>query len=178
MPALNQSVAALRVHGDFFCPQYITHMLGCEPTYTHSKGETGRSEASGSVWIRRHSIWTLSAEDRKPADLDAQVAELLGKLTQDLSVWEALRKEHEIDLFVGFFMAESNEGITLPPETLLALGQRGIMIEFDIYDPGKELLDDDPCPYASGLTYGKCCKVRLYKTDAKNDTEVNGTVAP
>ncbi len=178
MPALNQSVAALRVHGDFFCPQYITHMLGCEPTYTHSKGETGRSKASGSTWIRRHSIWTLSAEDRKPADLDAQVTELLGKLTQDLSVWEALHKEHEIFLSVGLFMEKGNEGVSLSPVILLALGQRGIMIEFDIYDPDKELLDDDPCPCASGLTYGKCCKVRLEKADAKNDTGVTETVAP
>lgn len=153
-------------------------MLGCEPTYTHSKGQTGRSEASGSEWIRRYSIWTLSAEDRKPADLDAQVAELLGKLTPDLTVWEALRKEHEIDLFVGLFMEEGNEGFELSPATLVALGQRGIMVGFDIYGPVKELQDDDPCPCASGLTYGKCCKARLYKTDAKNDTGVTGTVAP
>ena len=178
MPVISYSIVAVIVYGDFFCPQYITHMLGCEPTYTHSKGKTGRSEASGSEWVKRNSVWRISAEEREPADLDAQVAEILGKLTHDLSMWEALHKEHEVILSVGLFMAKGNEGVSLSVETLMALGQRGIMIEFDIYGPDKELLDDDPCPCASGLTYGKCCKVRLYKTDAKNDTGATGTVAP
>ncbi len=89
----------------------------------------------GRETIAKIGSWVLSSEHRTPEDLDGQVAEILGKLTQDLDVWAQLARRFEIDVFCGLFMRESNEGMTLSAKTVLALGTRGIELGFDIYDP-------------------------------------------
>jgi hypothetical protein len=61
------------------------------------------------------------------------VFELLGQLTDDLAVWESL-SVYKPDLFCGIFMASSNDGLPLSARALLALGQRGIALDLDIYD--------------------------------------------
>ncbi len=101
--------------------------------------------------------WRLKATDCEPENLDKQVAELLGKLTQDLSIWAFLSTQFAIDLFCGLFMEESNEGVEVSAETLMALGQRGIMLGLDIYGPIREIKGDDLCPCGSGKTYDECC---------------------
>jgi hypothetical protein len=80
-------------------------------------------------------MWSLTAEPREPEDLDSQVAEIIGKLTQDIEVWTALSERFAIDLFCGLFMQESNEGLSLSPKTLMALADRNIEIGLDIYAP-------------------------------------------
>jgi hypothetical protein len=37
------------------------------------------------------------------------------------------------------FLASGNEGLTIEPETLVRVGERGLLIDFDIY--GQELPD-------------------------------------
>jgi hypothetical protein len=37
-------------------------------------------------------------------------------------------------VFCGIFMAGGNDGLSLSANALLALGQRGIELDFDIYD--------------------------------------------
>ncbi len=59
--------------------------------------------------------------------------ELLGQLTQDLSVWESLSCFRP-DLLCGIYMGSSNDGLPLSAKALLALGQRGIALDLDIYD--------------------------------------------
>jgi len=41
----------------------------------------------------------------------------------------------EVDIFCGLFMGSSNEGLSLSPRTLSALGQCGIELGLDIYGP-------------------------------------------
>lgn len=74
------------------------------------------------------------AKETQPEDLDGQVAELLGQVTSNLSVWGNLTARFRVDLFCGWFMGSTNEGVQISSETLLALGQRGIMLSFDIYE--------------------------------------------
>jgi hypothetical protein len=38
------------------------------------------------------------------------------------------------NLFVGVFLGSSNEGLTLAPETALAIGERGLSLQLDIYE--------------------------------------------
>jgi len=64
-----------------------------------------------------------------------QVKELLGKLTNDLSVWADIAQRFKIDLFVGLFMDVTNEGVLISPHTMTLLGQRGIELDLDIYAP-------------------------------------------
>lgn len=70
-----------------------------------------------------------------PENLDSQISELLNKLSSDLAVWKEIDSKFKIDLFVGLFMNESNEGLELSPASLKSLGERGILLGLDIYDP-------------------------------------------
>jgi hypothetical protein len=78
-------------------------------------------------------MWLLEASETVPADLDAQVDELLGRLTPDLGTWHELADRFSVDLFCGWFMSRLNEGLEVSPRTLLALGERRVVLGLDIY---------------------------------------------
>jgi hypothetical protein len=44
-----------------------------------------------------------------------------------------LESKYRIDLFCGLFMEGTNEGLQISPETLHALGERGISLGLDMY---------------------------------------------
>ena len=160
MAHLHLSVATLRIVSDDLVPERITKLLGCEPTDSQTKGQIIRGHKTGRERVTKIGMWRLKATDCEPEDLDKQVAELLGKLTQDLSIWASLSKQFAIDLFCGLFMEESNEGVEVSAETLMALGQRGIVLGLDIYGPIQEIKGDDLCPCGSGKAYDECCTPR------------------
>jgi Domain of unknown function (DUF4279) len=70
-----------------------------------------------------------------PEDTDGQVAEILGKLTDDLSVWLSVCQQYQVDLSCGWFMEETNEGLSISPKTMSALAARGIELDIGIYAP-------------------------------------------
>jgi hypothetical protein len=126
---------SLRVGGETLIPDEVTRLLGAQPTKSRKNGDVQYRAKDGRETIAKIGLWMLSAEHRTPEDLDGQVADTLGKLTQDLDVWAQLARRFEIDVFCGLFMRESNEGMTLSAKTVLALGARGIELGLDIYDP-------------------------------------------
>jgi hypothetical protein len=134
MATVKRSRATLRICGDALEPDVITRVLGHGPTSAQTKGESLVGKKTGQVRIARSGMWRLDAAVREPADLDAQVEEILAKLVPDLDVWKSLTSEFRADLFCGLFMDRSNEGLSLSPETLAALGCRGIELGLDIYD--------------------------------------------
>jgi len=103
--------------GDSLDPAEVTRVLGCEPSRA------------------RDGMWRLVAEDRAPEDVDAQIRELLSKLTHDLSIWQSLGSRYRVDLFCGIFLDASNEGLSISPDVARELGARGIEIGLDIYGP-------------------------------------------
>ena len=155
MAHLHHSVAALRIFGDMLNPDEISRLLGGVPTESFSKGQAKPSKTKEI--IRKSGGWILNAADQEPGNLDAQVEEIFGQLTKDLSVWAALSKEYKVDLFCGFFMSETDEGIEVSAKTLQTLGERGIKFGVCIYAPLKDMADEDPCPCESGLKYAECC---------------------
>jgi hypothetical protein len=157
MAHLNTSIVALRISGDHLVPEILTELLGCEPTDSFIKGQIIRGQKTGQEITKKTGIWILEAKDSEPGDIDKQVAELLGKLTNDLNIWESLSEQFKIDLFCGLFMEETSEGLSVSAETILALGQRRIMLELIIYAPTQDIKDDDPCPCGSGKLYVECC---------------------
>lgn len=157
MAPLHKSSATLRIMGKDLLPENVTTLLGCEPSLSWSKGQVVKLDNTGREIVRRRGYWGLDATDCDPGSLDAQVAELLGKLTQDLSVWKSLSEQYEVTLFCGLFMQISDEGLSISPETLFALGQRDVELDLCLYAPDKELSDNAPCPCGSGKTYGACC---------------------
>lgn len=137
MGVIGHSVVTLRFFGDELVPDEITALLGADPTVSYRKGEELVGSKTGILRTAKTGSWRLSAARREPEDVDAQILEVLGQLTQDLGVWESL-SHFEPDLFCGLFMGSSNDGLPLSAKALLSLGQRGIALGLDIYDVGKQ----------------------------------------
>ena len=135
MACIHESTATLRIFGDALIPAEITKTLGASPTHAQTKGDKIVGKKTGIVRTARSGMWRLEAPDREPEDLDGQIREILGQLTEDLAAWKSIASRYKMDLFCGLFMECSNEGMELSPESLLSLGSRGIMIGLDIYGP-------------------------------------------
>jgi len=133
MATLERTVATLRISGDSLDPAEITTLLGCAPTTAQTKGQLIIGKHTGAERIAKFGMWHLEASPQEPGDLDAQIAELLGRLTDDLGIWKQIASTYNSDLFCGLFMAGSNEGLSLAPASLVALGGRGIELSLDIY---------------------------------------------
>ena len=135
MPVIETSTATLRISGDSLVPAEITALLGASPTGAETKGDEIIGQRTGSRRIAKSGMWRLSVADREPEDMDRQIQELLSGLTSDLRVWEDLASRYEVDLFCGLFMGDTNDGLILSPASLLALGERRIALQLDIYAP-------------------------------------------
>ncbi|MCL9861425.1 hypothetical protein MX031_22170, partial [Ralstonia solanacearum] len=61
-------------------------------------------------------------------------------LVDNPEIWRAIAQRYTVDLFCGLFMKHGNEGFSLSPASLLALGLRHVEIGFDLYGPD----DDSP----------------------------------
>ena len=70
--------------------------------------------------------------------LMAKASHILGKLTNDLAIWRHIAARFHIDLFCGLFMDNEMEGLSISPESLTLLGERGIELGLDIYSDHAE----------------------------------------
>jgi hypothetical protein len=127
-------MVSLRIFGDALDPAELTALFGVEASLSHRKGDV-RSAREGKPKFHKTGRWSISAEVKKPEDVNAQIATLLEKLPGDLSTWQALAARFEIDLFCGLFMNAANEGLLLNVATLRALADRNIKLGLDIYGP-------------------------------------------
>jgi hypothetical protein len=141
MGEIDYSTAALRVFGDELIPDQITKLLGCVPTRSQTKGDV-RVLKSGKTIVAKYGSWVFHVVDRKPEDLDCQIEEMFGKMADDLECWRGLSAKYDVNLFCGLFMGSSNDGLSLSPKLLLLLGQRGVELQFDIYQPSENDLPE------------------------------------
>ena len=133
MATISRTVATLRISGEELVPEEISAMLGQPSDKAQKKGDEIIGRNTGTVRIAKFGMWRLAAPDAEPGDLDGQVSHILGKLTDDLSVWRQLAARFDIDLFCGLFMEKEIEGLCISPESLARLGERGIELGLDIY---------------------------------------------
>lgn len=133
MATISKTVATLRISGDELVPEEVSALLGHPPDAAQRKGEEIVSPKTGTVRIAKIGMWRLYAPDAEPGDLDGQVSHMLGKLTCDLAVWKHLAARFHMDLFCGLFMDGEMEGLSMSPESLMLLGERGIELGLDIY---------------------------------------------
>ena len=119
--------------GDELDPDEVSRLLGCEPSLAYREGDEHRFK-TGST-IRKCGMWSLNAEDREPADLDAQITEIFDRVSDDPTIWAELSAAYTIDIFCGFFMKGTDEGLDVSPATMKILGDRGIRLGFCIYAP-------------------------------------------
>lgn len=131
MADLARAVASLRVTGENLVPADVSALLGCESTKSWAKGDSLKSH--GATRTARFGLWSLEADETEPANLDAQVTVILSRLTTNQAVWVKLCAEYDVDLFCGWFMEYGNEGVSIKPETMAALGTRGILLDIDLY---------------------------------------------
>lgn len=137
MGAFDRSLTTLRFFGEDLVPEQITALLGARPTVSYHKGQELVGNRTGIVRIAKTGCWRLSAVDRKPEDLDAQIFEILGQLTQDPAVWQSLAR-YQPDVYCGVFMGSGNDATSVSAKALLAMGRRGISLGLDIYDFDEE----------------------------------------
>jgi hypothetical protein len=135
MPFLHHSCAALRITGDSLNPEAISRLLGCSPTLGHVKGQIEPSK--GKPIVRETGTWQLDAAGQQPGNLDAHVAELFGRVNNDLSAWATLSGDYKIDLFCAYFMGEADEPLQASAWTLKALGDRGIKLGLRVYSSAR-----------------------------------------
>ena len=129
----DSTVASIGFYGDDLDPSEISRALGCEPTVGVAKGGTWTTEKGVEKFARTGS-WRLVAERCPAADHDAQIGILLSKMNDDLEAWQTLAGRFRGRVFCGVFLASGNDGLTLRPETQLMIGQRGLMLDLDIYE--------------------------------------------
>ena len=100
MGTVGQSALSLRFFGDDLDPQEVSDLLGAQPTSSYRKGDVRtrtrsdgvvvRTAPDGSEGIRKYGMWNMNAAPQEPADLDGQIYEIFGQLTDDLAVWRDL----------------------------------------------------------------------------------------
>jgi hypothetical protein len=110
----------------------ITSALGCAPTFAYGKGETWLTPGGKPV-VGRTGLWSIGAQDRSPADLDEQIAELFANVTANLAVWHDLSGRFEGELFLGLFVADGNQGVSLAAKTVNDVAARALRLDLDIY---------------------------------------------
>lgn len=123
---------SLRFQGDALDPEAISSLLQARPSRARRKGETWHTP-SGTAILARTGFWSVRVEKEAPGDLDEKISTLLAGMNGDLAVWKQLCEAFRGDIFCGVFLTEGNVGVMLKPETVLAVGQRGLILDLDIY---------------------------------------------
>ena len=138
MTIVSSTRVSLRFGGPDLDSDEISGLLGGGPDYRHTRGEP--MPKGRGLW--REGMWSRQVAVAEPGDLDAQIAALLESLSPDPSVWEALGQRYDANVFVGLFLADSNEGVSLDPSTLQLLSERRLRLDLDIYYSGSPQADD------------------------------------
>src|SRR5262249_12700757 len=133
LAGISRSRASLRFFGDDLVPEEITAALGASPTEAHRKGEQIVRQATTRL-ARTGSCRRVSSLPTE-ADLERHIASALEGLTSDLTVWAALVKRFDADVFCGVFLEHTNEGFELSPAITRVLAERGLVVGFDVYGP-------------------------------------------
>jgi hypothetical protein len=90
-------------------------------------------------FMKKTGMWILVADDQQPGNLDEQIRVIFSKLPRDLEIWRNLSLRFKMDLFCGFFMEATDEGLEISPESLRQLGERSITLGICMYAPiGKD----------------------------------------
>ena len=139
MTIVSSTRVSLRFGGPDLDPDEISGLLGGEPDYRHTRGEP--MPKGRGLW--REGMWSRQVAVAEPGGLDAQITALLEGLSPDLSVWEALGQRYDANVFVGLFLTDSNEGVSLDPSTLQLLSERRLRLDLDIYYRGGSPQADD-----------------------------------
>lgn len=123
---------SLSVVGDGVDPDEVSRLLGAHPDRSHKVGDPVSTRSTS-----RHQAgaWVISTKGSVPGDasLAAHVSALLARVTNDPATWRNLMERPTVRVFAGWFMSRENEGASLDPSVLDALGRRSLSLDFDVY---------------------------------------------
>ncbi|MCD2180045.1 DUF4279 domain-containing protein [Rhizobium sp. C1] len=138
MADVYKTTVSLRFKGDDLDPDELTVALGKKPEIGARRGGVWISPKGGET-VSRMGSWILSIKDAEPADIDGQAAALFSDLCQDFTIWRRYAERYQGNIFVGVFLSQFNEGLSISTTTLNAIGLRGLELGFDIYaDDGRD----------------------------------------
>jgi hypothetical protein len=127
-----KTVVSLRFNGDDLDPNELSGALGKEPTIGVKKGSAWISP-KGQEIVASSGRWILQTVDEQPGDIDRQIAVLFSGLSDDFTLWRRFAERYNGNIFVGIFLSQFNEGLSISPATLTAIGARGLELGLDIY---------------------------------------------
>jgi hypothetical protein len=131
MAEIQKTAVSLSFGGHDLDPDEISRVLG-KPTKAARKGEVVLTPA-GKERLSHTGIWLLETERVCPGKVDSQIASLFAPLTKDFGIWRDLSVRYRGRIFVGLFLSSGNEGLGIEPQTLTAIGARGLVLDLDIY---------------------------------------------
>lgn len=123
----------LRFYGDSLDPRELSNRLGDVATNAAAKGGTWLTP-SGAERVAKKGFWSVRLAAGDADTFGDQIAKLFATLSPDFATWRELSERYEGNLFVGLFLGSSNEGLTIAPETALAIAERGLDLQLDIYE--------------------------------------------
>lgn len=124
---------SLRIRGDTVDPDFVTQQLGVAPDFSARKGE--EVEHGGVTSPSETGMWVYRIDVAADTDLGDAIRALLDRLPDDTTMWEELVEAYHVEVFCGVFLQSDNQGATVEPEVMGALGRRGLALSFDFYGP-------------------------------------------
>ena len=132
MPELSDCIVTLGFWDDDLDPELFTELLECQPTVAVKKGE---------AWVTSHGrtktaptgSWRVEVDKEVSGNLEAKIATVLSRVTDDLSRWKQLPASERAQLFCGLFMDDFNEGVGLSHSIVQQVSDRGLALELDLY---------------------------------------------
>jgi hypothetical protein len=134
MSNISRSTVTIRFSGKSLDPENFNLLLDCLPTRAGKTGEMIVTKSGNSRKVTK-GFWHLEYGESDDVDLEEKVRILLGKLTNDLTIWQEFSQKYHADVFCGVFLDNMNEGFMLSPGIMKELANRQIEIGFDIYSP-------------------------------------------
>lgn len=92
----------------------------------------------GTAVAAKTGTWIVGIGNRKPPNIDGQIAKLLGSLPESADTWNDLTTRFDCCVSVGAWFTDDSwtGGFALEPKTLGMLAERRLTIDFDMYAPG------------------------------------------
>lgn len=123
MGLINRCTASLRLFGDDLIPEEVCRLVGHFPSKAWMKGYQYTTSSGGTV-VRKTGAWILDADPSETGDFDGQISQLLAQIPIGTDIWLSLGNRFEIDIYCGWFMHGSIEGVAISSQSLQMLGER------------------------------------------------------
>ena len=135
--ALQRAVVTFSLYGDALDPAEISRLLCAEPHQAVRMGELVRGH-NQQLRVAPTGRWNVTTGWETAPLLGRQIESLLVKMTNDLAVWREVEQRFETLVTVGGHFEDWTGGFFLPLTTLVALSERRLEIDFDLYANGSD----------------------------------------